>query len=218
MNESSFGYNRVLTQTGPEDDAALAAFQRSTYGIQLSQLNPENNPQNLVPNINFGAPLSGNLAPTLNNAFSSEFVEHFTVGDNLSKNFTNHILKFGVYFERGMTDSLPAGGNGALTFNVDANNPNDAGYPYANAVLGNFRTYTEPTIRREAGFSFTNLEWYAQDNWRVNRKLTFEYGLRFYWHPPEFESEDFMSSASLASFDRSKAVRLYLPAPGNAGP
>jgi Carboxypeptidase regulatory-like domain/TonB-dependent Receptor Plug Domain len=225
VNESSFGYNRLLTETGPEDDAALAAFQRATYGITLSQLRPENNPQNLLPNINFGAPLSGQLAPALTNAFGSEFVQHFTVGDNLSKNFTNHILKFGLYFERGITNSLPTPPptgttgvwNGGLNFAVDANNPNDTGYPYANAVLGNFRTYTEPTIRREADFRFSNLEWYGQDNWRVNRKLTFEYGLRFYWHPPEFESDDFMSSASIASFDRSKAVRLYLPAPGNQG-
>src|SRR5207245_2358698 len=83
------------------------------------------------------------------------------------------------------------------------------------AVLGNFFQYTEPTIRRESKFRFTNLEWYAQDTWRLNRKFTLDYGVRIYWHPPETETSAFMSSGDIKLFDRSKAVRLYLPAAVN---
>ena len=209
VNESVFGFNRMEQNIGAEDD--IAQFQKATYGVQVGQFNPANNPDGLLPNMNFGALVTGTAAPTINNVFNTEFVRHFSFTDNLSYVRGNHVLKFGIYLERGITDSLPAGGNGAFNFAVDANNPNDAGYPYANAALGNFRTYDEPTIRRESEFRFWNVEWYAQDNWRLSRKFTLDYGVRFYWHPPETEASDFMSSAQLNRFDPAKAVRLYMP-------
>jgi hypothetical protein len=212
VNETTFGYDRLNQATRPEDDAAVSAITRGTLGVTLGQIKPQNNPLNLIPNLAFGNIISGLAAPTFSNVFSSDFMTHVTVADNVSKVLRSHVLKFGVYFERTVTDRFPQGGNGALNFGVAATNPNDSGYAYANAVLGNFQTYTEPTIRRESTFRFTDLEWYAQDNWRLNRKLTLDYGMRFYWHPPETESSDFMSSAALSRFDPSKAVRLYLPA------
>jgi Carboxypeptidase regulatory-like domain/TonB-dependent Receptor Plug Domain len=209
VNESVFGFNRMEQNIGAEDD--LSQFQKDTYGVQVGQFNPANNPDGLLPNMNFGALVTGTTAPTINNVFNTELVRHLSFTDNLSYIRGNHVLKFGIYVERGITDSLPAGGNGAFAFAVDPNNPNDAGYPYANAVLGNFRTYDEPTIRRESQFRFWNVEWYAQDNWRLSRNFTLDYGLRFYWHPPETEASEFMSSAQLNRFDPAKTVRLYLP-------
>src|SRR5262249_27005665 len=141
VNESVFGFNRMEQNIGAEDD--LSQFQKSTYGVQVGQFNPANNPDGLLPNLNFGALVTGTTAPTVSNVFNTELVRHFSFTDNLSSIRGNHVLKFGAYVERGITDSLPAGGNGAFSFAVDPNNPNDAGYPYANAALGNFRTYDE---------------------------------------------------------------------------
>ncbi|MBI3471040.1 MAG: hypothetical protein HY013_06765, partial [Candidatus Solibacter usitatus] len=47
--------------------------------------------------------------------------------------------------------------------------------------------------------------------WRVSRRLTLDYGMRFYWHQRESEVDRFMSGFDPARFDRSKTVRLYEP-------
>ena len=33
-----------------------------------------------------------------------------------------------------------------------------------------------------------NIEWYVQDSWRVNKKLTLDYGMRFYWIQPQYDA------------------------------
>ena len=69
--------------------------------------------------------------------------------DNLSYTRGNHDYKFGVYFER-MLNGEAAGSNwaGTLSFtNSTSNGWNTAagntGHPYANALLGDFQSYTE---------------------------------------------------------------------------
>ena len=68
---------------------------------------------------------------------------------------------------------------GQFNFSTDVNNPLDTNYSYANALLGTFRDYTEIDAFSEVvGKRFID-EFYAQDTWKVNRRLTFDYGMRF---------------------------------------
>ncbi len=111
------------------------------------------------------------------------------------------------------------GGNnrGAFDFNRNANNPLDANHGYANALLGNFNSYSEATARVNGGWWFWNFEWYVQDNWRVSQQLTLDIGLRFYHLPPQTDRNSTIASFDPDACNRSKAPALYYPALNPAG-
>jgi len=209
VNQATFGYSRAHSDLRPEDPADLAKIQRSTYGVQLGQLNPQNNPDDLLPQLNFGATLPS--LPTIDPGRELDLQQGFTAIDNVSKVYRSHILKAGIYYERALEDITQPGGFGRLNFAVNANNPNETNHPFANALLGNFNTYMEESSIPGSRLRFTNLEWYVQDTWRASRTLTLEYGLRFYWHPPQTEADDQLAGFDRSSFDPSRTVRLYEP-------
>ena len=209
VNQVTVGYSRYDTDTQAEDPADFAKLQRTSAGIQLGQIDAKNNPENLIPSLNFGGTLPG--LPTIDPSREVDIQTGFTAVNNMSKVFGTHILKVGFYFERASEDLVQAGGFGRLNFAVAAANPNDTGHPFANAILGNFNTYSEESSKPESRLRFTNFEWYLQDTWRTTRKLTLEYGLRFYWHPPQTEADQRLAGFDPGLFDPAKAVRLYEP-------
>ena len=102
-----------------------------------------------------------------------------------------HTLKFGFngnWLLRGTSGS----GNfaGRFDFGRDVNNPSDSNYAYSNALLGNFSHTQEISHRvRYQQVPHGALEWYAQDNWKVNNKLTLDYGVRLSSMIPEYETD-----------------------------
>jgi hypothetical protein len=94
--------------------------------------------------------------------------------------------------------------------------PQDTGNGYANAVVGNFQTYSEGW-RVMGDFWFTGVEAFVQDNWRVNRRLTVDVGLRFYHLMPQENINNTSASFVGATYDPSKAARLYYPGYDAAG-
>jgi carboxypeptidase family protein/TonB-dependent receptor-like protein len=133
----------------------------------------------------------------------------FDFYDNISKVFGTHTAKAGIYVQRSRKDQA-AGNSMSIVFSNDPNDPNNTGHPYANALLGNFNNLTEPTTPIYQGqYRSTNVEWYLQDNWKVNRRLTLDYGLRFYWIQPQYDQRLQGGFFVPNTYDASQAVRLY---------
>ncbi|MBO0799696.1 MAG: TonB-dependent receptor plug domain-containing protein, partial [Blastocatellia bacterium] len=133
----------------------------------------------------------------------------FDIYDNVSKVIGTHTAKAGFYYQRSRKDQA-AGDSATILFSNNANNPNNTGYPYANALLGNFDTYNEPNIGVFQGqYRSTNVEWYLQDNWKFNNRLTLDYGMRFSLIYPQYDArhQDYYFVPS--KYDPAKAVRLY---------
>src|SRR5262249_29307719 len=83
-------------------------------------------------------------------------------------------------------------------------------HPYANALLGSFNNLNQPTTGIYQGqYRSTNVEWYLQDNWKVNRKLTLDYGMRFNWIQPQYDQRLQGGFFDPSKYDPTKAVRLY---------
>ncbi len=59
---------------------------------------------------------------------------------------------------------------------------------------------------------YKNFEWYLQDNWRVSDRLTLDYGVRFYYLTPQWDTSLQASNFLPDSFVKSAAVRLFQPA------
>ena len=143
--------------------------------------------------------------------FTNENVTHDVLA-NLSKVWGSHSAKFGVYFQSSYKpQSIFASFNSQIDFVDDSNNPFDTGYPYANAATGVFRTYTQASKYALPEWRYKNFEWYAQDNWKATSKLTLDYGVRFYYLTPQWDTTLQASNFLPDKFNPAAAAKLYLP-------
>ena len=88
--------------------------------------------------------------------------------------------------------------------------PNNTQDGYANAFLGNFNSYSEGG-RIVGNFWYTDIEAFMQDNWRVSRRVTLDFGIRFYHQLPtenlDYNTTDWVRS----TYNPAQAMRLYYP-------
>jgi hypothetical protein len=212
VNEFSFTY-RVLGEIGAAtSDNNFDPVVRSKRGITLGQFNASLNPLGFIPNASFGG-VPG-TAPTITydgrtpiNAGDTRL----TYVNNLSWTRGNHAYKFGTYIERNLTSEGPRsnfGGN--FNFGRDPNNPLDTNYAFANALLGNFATYSESSGRTTGRGKNYLFDSFAQDTWKIGR-LTLDYGLRLSWFSPWRLRDKEGASFALERYDRSKAPVLFRP-------
>jgi hypothetical protein len=103
----------------------------------------------------------------------------FKANDDVSKIVGPHSLKFGVEIIRSRKNQNNSGGNeyGTVTFNTSSTLT--SGNVLADALLGNFYTYTEGQTDLWWWSRYSSYEFYAQDSWRVSPRLSLDYGLRY---------------------------------------
>lgn len=116
----------------------------------------------------------------------SGFVEDVT--DNVTKVAGNHTVKFGATFEYAgqndliqLTTASPPqtnNQNGGFQF-LDSGAANTSGLGIANALLGNFNTYSEIGAKPETPWQAKSLDMFVQDVWQVKPKLSIHYGVRY---------------------------------------
>ena len=131
--------------------------------------------------------------------------------DNISKVVGKHTLKAGIFYERARKDQS-AWGNHNAQFNFDGDDgtqPLQTHSPYANALLGYFSSFGQTSVRPRGFFRYSNVEFFAQDNFRVTHRLTLDFGLRFAWVQPQYDALNRAAFFDPAAFDPNQAVRLY---------
>lgn len=121
-----------------------------------------------------------------------------------------HTFKFGYYYinsnqRRGTGNFL-----GQINFQNDTNNPIDTSYPFANAALGVFNSYGQTTRWAEGMYIAKNHEWYVQDNWKVGRGLTLDYGVRLVHQKPQYDGYFNNSTFLPDKWSAASAPRIYV--------
>jgi hypothetical protein len=185
MNQLILGYSMNRLTTYPDYPDKM---KRGPLGITLSQWRPSLNAAGWIPNMTFGVP-GTSVNASINNAFPYKNVNHiFSISENLRKIHGTHTLSTGVYIERTRKDQIQGTSTrGTISFSDDSNNPLRTRYGFASTLMGIMTSYTEATTLPYGLYRFTNLEWYVQDNWRVNRRLALDIGMRFYHNLPQEE-------------------------------
>jgi len=138
---------------------------------------------------------------------------------NLTKVWHRHTAKAGVYYQSSYKpQSIFASFNSQINFNDNTSNPFDTGFGYANAATGVFNTYTQASKFALPEWKYKNFEFYVQDNWKVDRRLTLDYGVRFYYLTPQWDVSLQASNFLPDKFDPANAATLYVPGCLNAYP
>jgi len=194
---------------------------RANAGVgALPLLFPEAAQADYIPFFRFRGGRTGNAAEyqTDRGPFTNENITHDAIA-NLTKVWGGHASKFGFYFQHSFKpQSIFAAFNSEINFNDNSANPFDSGYSYANAALGLFNSYGQANKYALPEWRYKNIEFYAQDNWKPNRRLTLDYGVRFYDLTPQWDTTLQASNFLPDQFNPAGAAKLYFPVCANGTP
>lgn len=218
VNEFNLGWAGWEEYSKFSNSTDLPKFQRNAIGFGLGQFNPQINSLNLVPRVTWG----GSSGFAVNNTPSINFDNRFPLNDltrswqgsdSLTKVWNRHTSKAGFYLQLGKYVQHRQGAtfNGQFDFATNTSNPNDTGYTYANSLLGDYNSYTEGTALTDYAPSWTVLEWYLQDSWKVTPKLTIEYGIRFTYDIPTTLKPGDGAGFVPSKYSAGSVAQLYQP-------
>jgi hypothetical protein len=210
VNEITVGYGKNQINIDADTDALTRAKNGLT---NLPALFPGAIQNDYIPQFNFnGGRIANGPNYGTNNAPFFNYNRTFDIIDNFSKIVGRHALKTGAYFQHSWKDqTVFTNANGNINFIDTTSNPLDTGFGYANAAIGVFQSFNQASAYPTGQYRYTNLEFYLQDTWKIQPRLTLDYGLRFYYIQPQYDKALQTSTFLPQLFDRSKAPRLYRP-------
>jgi hypothetical protein len=179
-------------------------FRREGLGLTYPKLFASNRFQ-AGPDVNLQGFTGYGIGANLQN-----FQWLFVWRDDLTWIRGNHALKFGAWIERFRKNAnVLQGGprdNGSVTFSRASGI--STGNPVADALVGNFQSYGEASADSVVFTRYTQVELYAQDNWRVRPGLSLEFGLRWMVSPSIYSAINNVIAFRPEFYDRSKAPRF----------
>jgi hypothetical protein len=211
VNELSTGVRRNHEGWKPYNNP-LSTVLRSSVGFTAGQWYPSSNPDGIIPRFSFG--ISNSPDFTFDDRFLKNGTDFtFSFNDNLTWTHGKHTIKAGmdVYRireyegERSLFD-------GTFSFAKDTNNPLDTNWAFANAALGVFNNYTESNARYGANERQAIVEWFGQDTWKITRRFTLDYGVRWTWANQMYAHYNGQQSElALGLYNRAQAPLLFQP-------
>jgi hypothetical protein len=210
VNEAKFNYSGNGQKIPPVGDT----WKRDTYGFQFPQLYTGGGTyENSIPNVTIGGFSSFRganaslLSPTWDYSFS----------DVMTWMKGAHTLKGGVlaiYNEKDQNGRSQYTGNVGFQTSANTRTTNNA---FADALLGNFRTYEEAQLDPIGYFRFWQYEGFVSDAWRLSRNLSIELGLRYAWQEPTYTLGNNTTSFDPAFYNPAQAVTM-VPSSGTIVP
>ncbi|MDQ2776163.1 MAG: carboxypeptidase-like regulatory domain-containing protein, partial [Acidobacteriota bacterium] len=115
-----------------------------------------------------------------------------SVSDTLTKVVATHTLKAGFFYEW-IRNAQPANNNsnGYAQFVPQNNLTYTTGNAYADLLEGNASSFGQANFNRINDISYNTYEGFIQDSWKINQKLTVDYGLRMTHFTPWTDDEGF---------------------------
>lgn len=178
VNEFGFSYAQINISAYPTGHAYLPS------GLSIPGYFPGANPTNYVPDLNFGGGYSFVGVNWMNSLANAPDMA-YTFTDKVSKVVRSHNLTAGIFYNIGVASQNYATSiQGSYGFSgVSTNNP------IADFLLGYASSYGQASVMRDGHLRYVQVEPYIQDDWKLNRRLTLNLGLRYSYIPPWYLQE-----------------------------
>ena len=181
------------------------AGDRSTYGFTFNRAyNPVGAFPNGIPDVNvqnfeqWKGPDQTLTSPITNIEFD----------DAVSMVHGQHSLKVGATVIRYRKDQNGRSYyDGNAVFNTSGN-PNTTSYALADALLGNFQTFTEAAYDPMGHYRYTEPAFFIDDSWKATRKLSVDLGLRYEYMQGLYSTADNLAEFVPSLYNPAQAVRL----------
>jgi hypothetical protein len=181
-------------------------WKRETYGFQFQQL------------FTGGGRFENSIPDTTISGFASFFgaarsllspTTDITAADTITYVHGNHTFKTGFAFTRNRIDqNARTTYAGQVDFNTGGNT-RTSNNSFADALLGNFRTYSEQALDPMGFFRFSQYEAFAADSWRVHPRLSLELGVRYQFGVPIYTQANNLANFDPSRYDPAQAVTIF---------
>ena len=182
-------------------NAALSGFANSpAFTSQLTEKTAYQDPYGRAPNVE----IAGYTGLTNGNGPYFERNIDKNIFDNLSIQHGNHTVRLGLT-AMWMTKTENAT-SGEATFNfgsgVNGNNP------FANFLLGQADSYSQPSKDTIPDLHYTNFEFYVQDDWKLTPRLTVNLGVRYSYFPSPTDANNTLLNFDPAVYNPANAPTI----------
>ncbi len=218
VNETSNRFNGLAAFPLLYPDAGIVDHRYYAYEV-LPQIKPpfwDGNKINLPPVFAWGNRI-GSAPPNQRYPGWLNINRTQDMAASVTKVMDRHTFKAGFYNNHSFkAQNTGAGGlanltfQGYVNFGNDTNNFLDTGFGFANAAAGVFTQYLQASSFIEGHMVYNNTEFYVQDNWKANSRLTLDYGVRFTRQQPQHDRFQQMSNFFPDQWSAARAPVFYI--------